>query len=39
MREESNRVIQGMERLRRAEKEQRDMNLQAMRENAATSTC
>lgn len=34
MREESNRVIQGMERLRRAEKEQRDMNLQAMRENA-----
>ena len=35
MREESNRLIQGMERRRRAEKEQRDENLRAMRENAA----
>jgi len=35
MREESNRIIQGMERQRRAEKEQREKNLQAMRENAA----
>ncbi len=35
MREESNRLIQGMERRRRAEKAQRDENLQAMRENAA----
>ena len=35
MREESNRIIQGMERRRRAEKEQRDENLQAMRDNAA----
>ncbi len=34
MREESNRLIQGMERRRRAEKEQRDENLRAMRENA-----
>ena len=35
MREESNRIIQGMERRRQAEKEQRDLNLQAMKENAA----
>ena len=35
MREESNRLIQGMERRRRAEKAQRDENLRAMRENAA----
>ena len=35
MREESNRIIQGMERRRRAEKEQADRNLQAMGENAA----
>ena len=35
MRDESNRIIQGMERQRRAEKEQRDENLRAMRENAA----
>lgn len=35
MREESNRLIQGMERTRRAEKDQRDQNLQAMKENAA----
>ena len=35
MREESNRLIQGMERRRRAEKDQRDQNLQAMKENAA----
>ena len=35
MREESTRLIQGMERTRRAEKEQRDQNLQAMKENAA----
>jgi hypothetical protein len=35
MREESNRIIQGMERRRRAEKEQADKNLQAMGENAA----
>ena len=35
MREESNRLIQGMERRRRAEKEQRDTDLQAMKENAA----
>ncbi len=35
MREESNRLIQGMERRRRAEKDQRDQNLQAMKEDAA----
>ena len=35
MRDESNRIIQGMERQRRAEKEQRDENLRAMQENAA----
>ena len=35
MREESNRLIQGMERRRRAEKEQRDKDLQAMKEDAA----
>ena len=35
MRDESNRIIQGMERRRRAEKEQRDENLRAMQENAA----
>ena len=35
MREESNRIIQGMERRRQAEKEQRDLNLQAMKESAA----
>ena len=34
MRDESNRIIQGMERQRRAEKEQRDENLRAMQENA-----
>jgi hypothetical protein len=35
MREESNRLIQGMERRRRAEKEERDTHLQAMKEDAA----
>ncbi len=35
MREESNRLIQGMERRRRAEKAQRDENLRAMQDNAA----
>ena len=35
MRDESNRIIQGMERQRRAEKAQRDENLRAMQENAA----
>ena len=35
MREESNRLIQGMERRRRAEKAQRDENLLAMKDNAA----
>ena len=35
MREQSNRLIQGMERRRAAEKNQRDENLQAMREDAA----
>ena len=34
MREESNRLIQGMERKRRAEKEQRDNNLRAMEADA-----
>ena len=35
MREESNRIIQGMERRRRAEQEQDAKDLQAMKENAA----
>lgn len=35
MREESNRIISNMEERRRAEKDQRDQNLQAMREDAA----
>ena len=35
MREQSDRLIQGMERRRRAEKAQRDENLRAMREDAA----
>ena len=34
MREEGNRLIQGMERRRRAEKEQRDQNLRAMESDA-----
>jgi hypothetical protein len=35
MREESNRIVRGMERRQAAENRQRDENLQAMKENAA----
>ena len=35
MREESNRIVEGMEKARRAEKEQRQRELQALKEDAA----
>ena len=35
LREESNRIVEGMEKARRAEKEQRERELQALKENAA----